>query len=186
GLTVERRVELTPYAVTKNVQRQMPNTRYERNQKLTGGGDLKIGIPPNVTLDATVNPDCGQVEADPSVVNLSAFETFFSERRPFFIEGSGMFTFDLDCNDGSCSGLFYSRRIGRSPRGTPNLAEGQYASVPQQTKILGAAKLTGRAGQFSFGALNATTADESGTIPPHARRSTQRVEPLSNFTVVRA
>ena len=79
---------------------------------MSAGADVKYGITSNLTLDATVNPDFGQVEADPSVVNLSAFETFFNERRPFFVEGSGTFAFD--CQD--CS-LFYSRRIGRAPRG---------------------------------------------------------------------
>ena len=184
-----KRLEIVPYVVgqvnTQPTEAGNPLVA-SRDGKATAGADLKYAVRPGVTLTATVNPDFGQVEADPAVVNLSGFETFFQERRPFFIEGSGMFTFDLDCNDGSCSGLFYSRRIGRSPRGTPNLAEGQYASVPQQTKILGAAKLTGRAGQFSFGALNATTADESATIASDALRSTQLVEPLSNFTVVRA
>ena len=72
------------------------------------GVDLKYALRPGLTLTGTVNPDFGQVEADPAVVNLSAFETFFSERRPFFMEGSGIFRFDLDCNDGNCSGLFYS------------------------------------------------------------------------------
>ena len=80
------------------------------------GADLKYGITSNLTLDATVNPDFGQVEADPSVVNLSAFETFFPEKRPFFLEGQGLFRFDVNCNDGACSGLFYSRRIGRAPQ----------------------------------------------------------------------
>src|SRR4029078_1064649 len=110
-----------------------------RAGKATAGADLKYAVRPGVTLTATVNPAFGQVEGDPAVVTLSGFETCFQERRPFFIEGSGMFTFDLDCNDGSCSGLFYSRRIGRSPRGAPNLVEGQYATVAQQTHILGRA-----------------------------------------------
>ena len=77
---------------------------------------MKYAITPALTLTATVNPDFGQVEADPAVVNLSAFETFFPERRPFFVEGSGVFRFDMDCNDGSCTGLFYTRRIGRTPQ----------------------------------------------------------------------
>ena len=184
-----KRLELVPYVVgqvnTQPTESGNPLVS-THDQKATVGADLKYAVRPGLTLTGTVNPDFGQVEADPAVVNLSGFETFFQERRPFFIEGSGMFTFDLDCNDGQCSGLFYSRRIGRSPRGTPNLAEGQYASVPQQTKILGAAKLTGRAGQFSFGALNAVTADESATIATGPLRTTQVVEPLSNYTVVRA
>ena len=79
--------------------------------------DMKYAMTPGADAHGTVNPDFGQVEADPAVVNLSAFETFFSERRPFFVEGSGNFRFDMDCNDGDCTGLFYSRRIGRAPQG---------------------------------------------------------------------
>ena len=81
-------------------------------------------------------------------MNLTAFETFYQERRPFFVEGSGNLRFDLDCNDGSCTGLFYSRRIGRQPRGYPDVPDGGFASVPLQTTILGAAKVTGRVGAF--------------------------------------
>ena len=90
------------------------------SQDVTVGGDLKYRLASNLLLNATVNPDFGQVEADPSELNLSAFETFFSERRPFFVEGKGLFTFTVncvvvvDCNTGE--GLFYSRRIGRSPQ----------------------------------------------------------------------
>src|SRR3982750_1855966 len=88
-------------------------------QQMSAGGDLKFGITPNVTLDATVNPDFGQVEADPAVLNLSAFETFYAEKRPFFVEGTGLSQFHPNCYivvDGSTNdGLFYSRRIGFSP-----------------------------------------------------------------------
>jgi Domain of unknown function (DUF5916)/Carbohydrate family 9 binding domain-like len=184
-----KRLELVPYVVGQvNTQPIEPGNPLvsSRDQKATAGADLKYALRPGVTLTATVNPDFGQVEADPAVVNLSGFETFFSERRPFFLEGAGMFAFNLDCNDGSCSGLFYPRRIGRSPRGVPQLADGQYARVPQQTTILGAAKLTGRAGKFSFGVMNATTADEDAVVANGALRTRELVEPLSNFSVVRA
>ena len=89
----------------------------EREPGFTLGADLKYGLTSNLTLDATVNPDFGQVEADPSVLNLSAFETFYQERRPFFVEGTGIFRFDINCSIVNCSGegLFYSRRIGRAP-----------------------------------------------------------------------
>jgi hypothetical protein len=183
-----KRLELLPYVVSQvHTQPREPGNPLvsARDAKATIGADLKYALRPGLTLTATVNPDFGQVEADPAVVNLSGFETFFSERRPFFVEGSGMFTFDLDCNDGSCSGLFYPRRIGRSPRGSPSLADGEYAKVPQQSSILGAAKLSGRFGRFSFGALNAVTADEEATIAQGPLRSHQSVEPLTNFTVVR-
>jgi hypothetical protein len=184
-----KRLEVVPYVVGQvDTQPSEPGNPLasSHDQKASVGADLKYAIKPGITLTATVNPDFGQVEADPAVVNLSGFETFFSERRPFFLEGSGMFTFDLDCNDGSCSGLFYPRRIGRQPRGTPALVDGAYAVVPQQTTILGAAKLTGRLGKFSFGVLDAVTADEEATIANGTLRTRQSVEPLTNYAVVRA
>ncbi len=184
-----KRLELMPYVVGQvGTQPAEPGNPLvsSRDGKATIGADVKYALRPGVTLTGTVNPDFGQVEADPAVVNLSGFETFFSERRPFFVEGAGMFAFDLDCSDGGCSGLFYPRRIGRAPRGFPELAGGMNARVPQQTKILGAVKLTGRAGRFSFGAMNATTADEQAVIADGALRTRQSVEPLSNFSVARA
>jgi hypothetical protein len=184
-----KRLELVPYLLGQvNTQPAEPGNPLvsSHDQKATVGADLKYAVRPGITLTATVNPDFGQVEADPAVVNLSGFETFFSERRPFFVEGSGMFTFDLDCNDGSCSGLFYPRRIGRAPRGFPELSSGMNARVPQQTTILGAGKLTGRVGKFSIGAMNALTADEEATIANGTLRTRQSVEPLATYSVVRA
>jgi hypothetical protein len=185
----QKRLELVPYAVGQvTTQPDEPGNPLvsTRDSDASMGLDLKYAVRPSMTLTATVNPDFGQVEADPAVVNLSGFETFFSERRPFFVEGSGMFTFDMDCNDGSCSGLFYSRRIGRSPRGSAEVPEGGYSVAPQQTTILGAAKLTGKIGQFSVGALNAVTADEEASIALGTLRTHQSVEPLTNYSVVRA
>jgi hypothetical protein len=187
GISTERRIEATPYAVTKNVQRTLPSAQYKRDQEIALGGDIKVGITPNVTLDATVNPDFGQVEADPSVVNLTAFETFFSERRPFFVEGTGLYQFELNCyivvDCSTNEGLFYSRRIGRSPalrdlygnEGTPN-----------STAIAAATKLTGRTpGGLSFGVLDAVTRQVNGTPDPvELKRRT--VEPFTNFGLVRA
>lgn len=189
SITTERRVEVTPYAVTKNVQRAItnspnspnsPNSRYARDQQITAGGDLKVGITPNVTLGATINPDFGQVEADPSVVNLTAFETFFSERRPFFVEGTGLYRFELNCyivvDCSTNEGLFYSRRIGRSPA-----LRGLYgdATTPAATAIAAATKLTGRTRSgLSFGVLDAVTPRVSGL-------SSRTAEPMTNFAVVR-
>ena len=85
GITSARRLEVAPYAVTRNLQRAIPGAGFQRAQEVTVGGDVKIGLTPNITLDAAVNPDFGQVEADPAVRNLTAFETFVSERRPFFV-----------------------------------------------------------------------------------------------------
>jgi hypothetical protein len=192
GLQISRspkRLEMVPYAVA-DVTTQPGETGNPLRETTDPDGslglDLKYALRPGLTLTATANPDFGQVEADPAVVNLSAFETFFSERRPFFVEGSGIFRFDLDCNDGNCSGLFYSRRIGRSPRGEPNVPEGGFSYAPGQTTILGATKLTGRAGPFSVGVLNAVTGDEDAVIAHGLTRTRQTVEPLTSYSVARA
>ena len=144
------------------------------------GADLKLGLGPNLTLDATVNPDFGQVEADPAIVNLSAFETFFPERRPFFTEGSQLLS-----PNGAIPGYFYSRRIGASPHGW---ADADFQDRPDVTTILGAAKLTGRLGSgLSIGALGALTAAENAAtydITTNEFGET-RVEPMTGFGVVR-
>lgn len=166
GLARPRRGELVPYLVTKNGR-----------DRLALGADLRYAIASNVTLSATVNPDFGQVEADPAELNLTAFETFFAERRPFFVEGAGQFTYDLNCGLYSCfhEGLFYSRRIGRSPELRDRYGD---ASSPGATRILGATKLTGRLGGLALGALGAATARVNGpagvTIEPSARYAVLR------------
>ncbi|MDQ2767308.1 MAG: carbohydrate binding family 9 domain-containing protein [Gemmatimonadota bacterium] len=176
GLGTPRHLEIMPYAVTKNITTTTPALIYGRKQDVTGGADLKYGVTSNFTLDATVNPDFGQVEADPAVLNLSAFETFFREKRPFFIEGSGIFRFDLQCHQGACSSLFYSRRIGRSPEITDTSTT---ALLPTSTSIIGAAKLTGRTQHgLSVGILDAVTDRESGSLG-------QTLEPRSNYFVGR-
>src|SRR5690606_21880817 len=106
------------------------------------GLDLRYGLSSNLTLSATFNPDFGQVEADPSVVNLSAFETFFPEKRPFFVEGSNIFEFNVGYDDGSGEQLFYSRRIGRVPHAAD--APDAWVDAPDVTTILGAVKISGK------------------------------------------
>jgi hypothetical protein len=194
GLTFaggEKRLELAPYLVA-----QMTTAPLASGNPLVGspdpdaavGVDVKYKLAPGLTLTGTVNPDFGQVEADPAVVNLGAFETFFAERRPFFVEGSGNFSFNLDCNDGQCTGLFYSRRIGRAPHRVVDAPDGGYAAQPTNSTIVGAAKVTGRVGRFSIGALNAVTTREhahlasGGGLP----ESTTPVEPLTSYSVMRA
>src|SRR5205823_4308357 len=161
GLPSPRRPEIAPYMLTKNVS--VPTgSAFDRSQKVTGGADLKYGITANLTLDATVNPDFGQVEADPSVLNLTAFETFFQERRPFFVQGAGIFRFNVNCSQVNCNGegLFYSRRIGRAPQ----LGFGDPVS-PTATTIDGAAKLTGRLpGGQTIGVFDAVTERATGTL----------------------
>ena len=142
-----KRLELTPYTVA-SLTRQPASGNPLIDSASAGtsfGVDMKDALTPGLTLTASLNPDFGQVEADPATVNLSAFETFFNERRPFFVEGSGNFRFDADCYDG-CNNLFYSRRIGRSPHATltPPADPVIYTDMLAQTTILGAAKLTGR------------------------------------------
>ncbi|MGQ0649139.1 MAG: DUF5916 domain-containing protein [Gemmatimonadaceae bacterium] len=171
-----RRLEVMPYSVQSNETRQRGAT-YGRTQRSTLGADIKLGITSNLTLDATINPDFGQVEADPAVLNLGAFEQFFEERRPFFLEGSGIFSFAIDCNDGQCTGPFYSRRIGRPPQ--TGFLSRDYRAVPTASTILGAAKLTGRLSSgTSIGIMNAVTARE-------AVGDTLTVEPRSNYFVAR-
>ncbi|MBI1967936.1 MAG: carbohydrate binding family 9 domain-containing protein [Gemmatimonadetes bacterium] len=178
GLATPSRLELAPYAVAKNVSLPAA-TGYERDQQWTAGADLKYGLTSNLTVDATVNPDFGQVEADPSVLNLTAFETFFQERRPFFVAGSGIFSFNVNCSQVNCNGegLFYSRRIGRSPQ-----LGGAYgdARSPTATTILGAAKLTGRLPNgLTLGFLDAVTRREEGT-------QDRTIEPTTNYAAARA
>jgi Domain of unknown function (DUF5916)/Carbohydrate family 9 binding domain-like len=176
GLPSPRRPEVAPYLLTKNVSLPAGGA-FDRSQKLTGGADLRYGLTPSLTLDATVHPDFGQVEQDPAVLNLSAFESFFQERRPFFVQGAGIFRFYVNCSQVNCNneGLFYSRRIGRAPQ----LDYGEPGS-PIVTSIYGAAKLTGRLpGGQTLGVLDAIT--ERTTSPLD-----ETMEPTTNYAVVRA
>jgi hypothetical protein len=184
-----KRLELVPYSVGQvSTERTEAGNPFQKSPDPGGaaGADIKFALTPGLTMTASINPDFGQVEADPAVVNLTAFETFYDERRPLFVEGSGTLKFDLDCNDGACTGLFYSRRIGRRPHGTPDAPAGGFALTPAQTTILGAAKLTGRAGAFSIGALNAVTAEEHAQLSFGSTAARQTVEPLTNYTVAQA
>jgi Domain of unknown function (DUF5916)/Carbohydrate family 9 binding domain-like len=183
-----KRLEVVPYSVGQVEARPAGGNPFVRRADPSGaiGVDLKYAVTPGLTLTSTVNPDFGQVEADPAVVNLTAFETFYQERRPFFVEGSGNLQFDLDCNDGQCTGLFYSRRIGRQPHASPDAPAGGYVSSPGLTTIIGAAKLTGRAGAFAIGALDAVTGREDARLAGGLGQWTQTVEPLTNYTVAQA
>ena len=167
GIAPARRLELLPYAVTKSV----PDVSVPigaNHTELTGGLDIKAGLTPNITIDATINPDFGQVEADPAVLNLSAFEIRFDERRPFFQEGVGLYK----CG-GPCEGPFYTRRIGRSPQLRASSAD------PAFTTILGAAKLTGRLDNgVAFGVVDAVTRREVGVAGTS-------IEPQTNYFVAR-
>ena len=177
-----RRLEVLPYTTARE-ERIDPGTSgnpfNDGSREIASAGlDLKYGLTSNLTLDATFNPDFGQVEADPAFVNLSAFEQFFSERRPFFVEGGNIFRF-------SGQQFFYSRRIGREPQGFAD-SRGGFVDQPQRSTILGAAKLSGRtAGGWSVGLLEAATAREFATVDSAGVRFHDEVEPFTNYLVVR-
>jgi hypothetical protein len=184
--------DVTPYGVAKTETFQaVPENPFQAKgklSKLNGGIDAKIGVTNNMTMDLTINPDFGQVEADPSVVNLSAYETFFSERRPFFIEGNNITNFGLGIGDGGVGNdnLFYSRRIGRQPQVYPNMKDGWYADIPTRTNILGAVKLTGKTKDgLSIGIVEAMTSEEKADIDTIGGRKLSTVEPLTNYFVGR-
>lgn len=178
GLETPRRVQATPYVVSKYASRIVHN-KFANRPGLAAGGDISYRLASNLTMDATVNPDFGQVESDPAVLNLTAYESFFDERRPFFVAGRGLFEFDVDCNEVNCSGegLYYSRRIGR----TPQLAGTYGDTVPlAPTTIAGAAKVSGHFGSgLTLGVLDAVTERAGGGLDT-------TYEPATNYAVVRA
>ena len=179
-----RRLEILPYVSTKLTRApgDPANPFYKANDaKPSAGADLKYGLPAGLTLTATVNPDFGQVEVDPAVVNLPAYETFFPEKRPFFVEGANIFNIG-SINGGPSYGnqqIFYSRRIGRPPQ---RFANGQFVDAPDATTIIGAGKVTGRVGAWTVGLLNALTAEEKARVVDASNvESTTPVEPLTNY-----
>ncbi|HEX9985247.1 MAG TPA: DUF5916 domain-containing protein, partial [Thermoanaerobaculia bacterium] len=160
------------------------------DSRVDGGLDLKYGLTSGLTLTATINPDFGQVEVDPAVVNLTQFETSFPEKRPFFTEGASVFRFGegpVNSRFGFNFGFptfFYSRRIGRSPQGS---VDADYLSSPHETTILGAAKITGKVGKgWTVGVLDALTDREDARFSRDGGFGDQAVEPMTNYLVARA
>ena len=186
-----KQLDLTPYGVAalETYEAEEGNPYADGSDvKFNVGLDGKIGVTNNLTLDFTINPDFGQVEADPSQVNLTAFETYFEEKRPFFIEGANITSFNVGLGDGDVGNdnLFYSRRIGRRPQGYPSTDDGEYADVPRFTRILGAAKLTGKTEKgLSVGIIEALTADTKATIDLNGTERKETIEPLTNYALVR-
>ena len=193
-----RRLELLPYAGVRAEYLQLANEadaaylnpfRSEADYRPSAGLDLKYRVTSNLTWDATVNPDFGQVEVDPAVINLTAFETRFEEKRPFFVEGADIFQFSEQAGRGSTGRppeFFYSRRIGRAPQGSvPSAAV--YSAEPGATTILGAAKLTGRTRSgWSVGLLEAVTQRETvAWTDAEGVRSVVIAEPRTNYLVGR-
>ena len=183
GLAPGKRLEILPYTLTRAeyVDPGFDPYRTRREYAVAGGVDLRYRAASNLTLNATFNPDFGQVEVDPAVVNLGVYETFFEEKRPFFLEGNEIFDFGAGGTSGGQ--LFYTRRIGRAPSlGAPTLE----ATIPQTTTILGAAKLSGKLAGWSVGSLAAVTDRETARYRDAGIDRTQPVEPRSGYFVGRA
>lgn len=181
-----RRIELRPYVLSSaNVRPAEAGNPFMDGSDLNAraGVDLRYGLGGQFTLDATFNPDFGQVESDPAVINLSAFETFLDERRPFFVEDAKIFDFTLS---GGRNRIYYSRRIGRDPHGGAP-SDYAFSDVPDASTILGAAKLTGRTDRgLSVGVLASLTRAERGRAFDDSLGATRfLVEPRTSFGVVR-
>ncbi len=191
GTRPTKRIEVLPYVASSSTMTGSPaaGNPFDDGRTLDGrvGGDLKMGLGPNITLEATINPDFGQVEADPAEVNLTAFETFFDERRPFFVEGSRL----LGAGDRrqpwepGGTAYFYSRRIGARPVGA---ASGDFVEYPATSTILGAGKISGRLSSgTSVAILSAVTTDEFARTFDRrlALLQRQRVAPWTTYGVGR-
>ncbi|MGK2960813.1 MAG: DUF5916 domain-containing protein [Gemmatimonadaceae bacterium] len=186
GLAKTRRLEVMPYTLARlsRVPGSSANPFYRRNDlALEGGADIKYGLTPSLTLTATINPDFGQVEADPSVVNLGSFETFFAEKRPFFNEGAEIFRFTMSPE----LQAFYTRRIGRPPQRSMSVPAKGFVDMPETARILAAAKISGKTSKgWSLGVLHAVTGESSARIADSTgARSSEPIEPVSHYSVVR-
>ncbi|MHB0971939.1 MAG: DUF5916 domain-containing protein, partial [Thermoanaerobaculia bacterium] len=201
GIRPRRGFEVMPYGIGRSDFRSRVDNPLVRSSEhgIDGGLDLKYGLTSSLTLTGTINPDFGQVEVDPAVLNLTQFETFFPEKRPFFTEGANIFNFGNGPADSRWGfnmrfpTFFYSRRIGRSPQG---FVPADYAHVPGETTILGAAKVTGKVGNgWTVGILDAVTQSETGRFGAlevnasgmtDVREWREDVEPRTNYLVARA
>lgn len=183
----KRQIEIAPYFMTgfSKYEAEAGNPYADGSDfTFNAGVDGKIGITNDFTLDFTINPDFGQVEADPSDVNLSAFETYFSEKRPFFIENKNITSVNLSWRS---EDLFYSRRLGRSPQYEPEYADNEFLKMPSNTKILGAVKISGKSQDgWSVGIIETLANREYAQIintDGDLRR--ESVEPLTNYFLAR-
>ena len=185
GLPKSRRFEVLPYSLGKvrTFKKETANPFADQGHSTvaTAGLDVKIGLTNNFTADVTINPDFGQVEADPSEINLTAFETFFDEKRPFFLEGGNIFLLETDD-----ANVFYSRRIGQTPTYMPDLLNQQYMKYPENTNILMATKISGKtADGLAVGILESVTASEHAEISSLRGIEKVEVKPLTNYFIGR-
>ena len=179
-IRTSRQMEFLPYALAS--ASHSPGATNADPFGFNAGLDAKVGISSDFTLDLSVNPDYGQVEADPSVLNLTTFETFFEEKRPFFLEGNDVFDFAMDGDI-----PYYSRRIGSAPAFSNPYTQLVVSDIPNQTTILGAAKLTGKSKKgLSVGLVNGLTARAKGTVVDESSTEKEiEVSPLSNYMATR-
>ena len=195
GVKPKRGFEIMPYGVARTDLHSRASNPFVQasSHRMDAGVDIKYGLTSTLTLTGTINPDFGQVEVDPAVLNLSQFETSFPEKRPFFTEGASVFRF----GNGPANSrwgfnmwfptFFYSRRIGRAPQGS--IAEADYTDAPGETTILGAAKVTGKVGKgWTVGLFDAVTDAEDAwyRIDKLGEVGTKTVEPMTNYLVARA
>jgi hypothetical protein len=191
GLKPKRDIELLPYTYLKasyEPQQKGNPFRTGQNYSTTAGLDGKIALTNDLTLNFTLNPDFGQVEADASVVNLTAFETFFTEKRPFFVEGRNIFNFKLTGvdNENNINMLFYSRRIGRTPHYVPAVDSGVYVKAPAVTPILGSFKISGKTRNgLSVGIIGSVTPLVQATIDSAGHYRKVSTEPVSSYLIAR-
>ncbi len=175
GIQTKRNFEILPYAKAKYI------TDAVNNRLLGIGLDGKIGVTSDFTLDYTLNPDFGQVEADPSELNLTSYEVFYDEKRPFFLEGNSILEYDIGSDL-----LFYSRRIGHAPSYIPYASGDQEVSVPENTSILSALKLTGKNKRgFSIGVINSMTSREFAVVKEGSQDNKIAAEPFTNYFISR-
>jgi hypothetical protein len=187
-LVPQKQLEIQPFAVLQydSYPAEAGNSYRDGSDfKINGGLDAKIGITNDLTLDLTINPDFGQVEADPGAIALDGFQIFFKEQRPFFVENKNIFDFKFA---NGRDNLFYSRRIGRNPHRSAELEDGEYAKEPINSTILGAAKFSGKTQSgWSIGVLESVTSNEFAEIKEVDGQTREEiVEPLTNFFVARA
>lgn len=186
GLKPSRRLEIMPFAFGElKTMKEEKGNPFTSNGRKPGGNvglDAKIGISSNFTVDLTINPDFGQVESDPSVMNLTAFETFYEEKRPFFLEGLTIFDYKFDDQS-----LFYSRRIGHTPSLIPEPGDSMFIRSPEKTTILSAVKFSGTTSSgLSVGLIHSLTANQNARLSDYdGNRSKVQVEPLTSYTVGR-
>jgi hypothetical protein len=177
GVKPKINYQFLPYVNT----RFSPNTDLENKTTLGYGLNGKVGLNSGFTLDYAINPDFGQVEADPSVLNLTSYEVFNEEKRPFFLEGNTILDFSMGEDM-----LFYSRRIGHAPSYYPDLDENQTISIAENTPILSALKLIGKTKKgLSVGVVQSLTAKQHATIFSDDSKSKTTVEPFTSFMVGR-